>query len=208
MSADNVIIRRGKIKDAQDFSSLILISAPIFFPSLFGHNILDAMKGLFQHPKNLFSFEHSYFIEVDGKIAGMSLGYTWNENRQERLYTGLLLMRYLKWDIIVQSSYLLKIQDILERPGEGDYYLSNIAVYPEFRGLGLGTSLLKKMEVEAKEKGCNRIILDVEVDNKRAMRLYERLGYSIEKSSSILNIKGKDFRFFRMRKIINGKKGG
>ncbi|MGC9064647.1 MAG: GNAT family N-acetyltransferase, partial [bacterium] len=196
------------IEDAQDFSSLVLISAPIFFPLLFGHNVQEVMKNLFRNHSNIFSFQHSYFIELDGRNIGMALGYTWNEGREEGFNTGMLLVKYLKWDIITQAHYLLKAREILGEIIEGDYYISNIAVYPEFRGLGLGTKLLEKMEDEAKETDCKRMILDLETENKGAMALYKRLGYDTEKESSTMVIRGKRFKFLRMRKIIKRGMGG
>ena len=201
---DELIIRKGKIEDARDFSHLILLSAPVFFPSLFGDNVLEVMENLFRYPGNIFSFEHSYFVEMEKKIAGMVLGYTWKERDQEELNTGFLLFKYLGWDILTRVPYLLRVQSILGKLVAGDYYISNIAVYPEFRGCGLGTSLLKKMEEEAVERGCKMIVLDVEADNRGAIRLYQKLGYNAGEGSSVVKIKGKSFEFFRMRKNIGG----
>ncbi len=201
---DDLIIRKGKIEDARDFSHLILLSAPVFFPSLFGDNVLEVMENLFRYPGNIFSFEHSYFVEMEKKIAGMVLGYTWKERDQEELNTGFLLFRYLGWDILTRVPYLLRVQSILGKLVAGDYYISNIAVYPEFRGCGLGTRLLKKMEEEAVERGCKMMVLDVEADNRGAIRLYQKLGYNAGERSSVVKIKGKSFEFFRMRKNIGG----
>jgi len=89
---DNIIIRKGRTEDAQDFSQLILLSAATFFPSIFASNTEKVMRKIFQQPGNLFSFEHSYFIEVNDKIAGMALGYNWEQKRREELHTGLLLV--------------------------------------------------------------------------------------------------------------------
>jgi len=201
---DDLIIRKGKIEDARDFSHLILLSAPVFFPSLFGDNVSEVMENLFRYPGNIFSFEHSYFVEMEKKIAGMVLGYTWKERDQEELNTGFLLFKYLGWDILTRVPYLLRVQSILGKLVAGDYYISNIAVYPEFRGCGLGTSLLKKMEEEAVERGCKMMVLDVEADNRGAIRLYQKLGYNAGERSSVVKIKGKSFEFFRMRKNIGG----
>ena len=201
---DDLIIRKGKIEDARDFSHLILLSAPVFFPSLFGDNVLEVMENLFRYPGNIFSFEHSYFVEMEKKIAGMVLGYTWKERDQEELNTGFLLFKYLGWDILTRVPYLLRVQSILGKLVAGDYYISNIAVYPEFRGCGLGTRLLKKMEEEAVERGCKMMVLDVEADNRGAIRLYQKLGYNAGEGSSVVKIKGKSFEFFRMRKNIGG----
>lgn len=87
---DNIIIRKGRTENAQDFSQLILLSVATFFPSIFASNTEEVMRKIFQQTGNLFSFEHSYFIEVNGKIAGMALGYNWEQKRREELHTGLL----------------------------------------------------------------------------------------------------------------------
>jgi len=200
---DNVITRKGRAGDAQDFSHLVLLSAPTFFPLLFGPNAAEVMKNLFQQPRNLFSFEHSYFIEVNGKIAGMSLGYNWERNRREKLYTGLLLVKkYLKWSLFARIFYLLKTQNMVGAVAENEYYLSNLAVYPEFGNLGLGTKLLLEIEREAWKTGNNKIVLDVETSNERAIKLYERLGYIIERETPSFKINKRTFKFFRMRKIL------
>jgi len=199
---DNIIIRQGRSEDTQDFSHLILLSAPTFFLLLLVSNTAEVIKNLFQQPGNLFSFEHSYFIEVNGKRAGMVLGYNWKQKKREELYTGLLLVKYLKWSLFSRIFYLLKVQNIVGKVTENEYYLSNIAVYPEYRGLGLGTKLLSVIERESRKTGSNKIVLDVEVNNERAIKLYERIGYIIERRTPSFKISKETFEFFRMCKIL------
>jgi len=79
---------------------------------------------------------------------------------------------------------------------EGNSYLANIAVY----WLGFGTKLLEVIEEEARKTGSKRLALDAETDNEKAVKLYERLGYSIELKSPILKIGDKSFEFFKMSK--------
>lgn len=199
---NNIIIRKGRTEDSQDFSQLILLSAATFFPSIFASNTEEVMRKIFQQLGNLFSFEHSYFIEVNDEIAGMALGYNWEQKRREELHTGLLLVKYLKWSFFTRIFYLLKAQGIVGKVSENEYYLSNIAVYPEFRALGLGTKLFSEIKRESEKTGVNKIVLDVETNNKRAVKLYERLGYIIKWRTPSIKINKETFELFRMHKVL------
>lgn len=55
-----------------------------------------------------------------------------------------------------------------------------LAVAPEWRGRGVGTALLRAAEDWAREQGAERMVLDLDVNNGGAQRLYEREGYSVE----------------------------
>jgi len=53
-----------------------------------------------------------------------------------------------------------------------------ISIFPEFRGYGAGTKLMKKLFELLRENGYRRTSLSVQTDNP-AVRFYERLGYKI-----------------------------
>lgn len=54
----------------------------------------------------------------------------------------------------------------------------DIAVLPEYRGLGLSQKMLTKVEEIALEKGCCKITLEVLSNNKVAKSAYEKFGFS------------------------------
>jgi ribosomal-protein-alanine acetyltransferase len=55
--------------------------------------------------------------------------------------------------------------------------LYSLAVDPQARGLGLARTLVAAAEAEARRRGAAALTLEVRVDNRRAIRLYEALGY-------------------------------
>jgi ribosomal protein S18 acetylase RimI-like enzyme len=55
--------------------------------------------------------------------------------------------------------------------------LYSIAVQAGRAGRGVGRALLETVEARALEQGCEALRLEVREDNKRAIALYERLGY-------------------------------
>jgi diamine N-acetyltransferase len=57
--------------------------------------------------------------------------------------------------------------------------LRRMVVHPEFRGCGLGRSLLRSMRRRAHAlHGASRVWLDVKPDNRRARKLYESEGFA------------------------------
>ena len=59
-------------------------------------------------------------------------------------------------------------------------YVTNIAVLPEFRKLGVGAALLSHTLLFAKEKGLAFISLEVRRSNIGAQKLYQKFGFNIE----------------------------
>ena len=59
----------------------------------------------------------------------------------------------------------------------GEVYIDNIAVFYNYRGFGIGTSLLKHLINVSKDENCDLLTLEVRVSNKPARKLYEKLGF-------------------------------
>ncbi|WP_110650749.1 GNAT family N-acetyltransferase [Salinicola peritrichatus] len=55
--------------------------------------------------------------------------------------------------------------------------LYSFCVDPEARGSGLGRELLQALEAAARERGSQRLALEVRADNRVAMGLYRRMGF-------------------------------
>jgi GNAT superfamily N-acetyltransferase len=54
----------------------------------------------------------------------------------------------------------------------------DLAVLPHHRGSGVGRALLEAAEDHARRRGCCKLTLEVQDDNRRARRLYERFGFA------------------------------
>ncbi|RDB43880.1 N-acetyltransferase [Halomonas sp. DQ26W] len=57
--------------------------------------------------------------------------------------------------------------------------LYSFCVHPEARGLGIGRQLLGALEQEARRRGGERLGLEVRADNRAALALYRRMGFSL-----------------------------
>lgn len=56
-------------------------------------------------------------------------------------------------------------------------FLHSFRVRPEFRRAGLGTRLMHTAEADLRTRGFRQTYLHVALDNREAIRFYERLGY-------------------------------
>jgi GNAT superfamily N-acetyltransferase len=59
----------------------------------------------------------------------------------------------------------------------GTPILNHLEIHPDHRGHGTGTKLVMAAERRLRKLGFHQVALAVEVDNRRAARLYQRLGY-------------------------------
>lgn len=58
-------------------------------------------------------------------------------------------------------------------------YLYGFRIRPAYRGCGLGTAMMERVEQDLRERGFERLTLNVARDNLDAIRLYRRRGYVI-----------------------------
>lgn len=199
----DIVIRKGKPEDAPHYAELVVATAPILFPTLFGSTVKSLMTKLFKHRRHYFSFDSSYFAELDGKMAGMAQLHKREPGMKEKTRLGLLLFKYLNWRFPNKIAGLLRSERVMWLATNKDCYLSCVAVYPEFRGQGIGTKLLEAVEEEAKNIGKKRIVLKAETHNTRAINLYQRLGYKVELKPPVLKIRNRVFESFKISKQIS-----
>jgi ribosomal-protein-alanine N-acetyltransferase len=60
-----------------------------------------------------------------------------------------------------------------------ELHINNIAVVPEYRRLGVGSALLRRVLDEAARFGIRRTMLEVRQSNAPARQLYEKFGFVV-----------------------------
>lgn len=101
--------------------------------------------------------------EIDGALAGALTGR-------------LIPLPYHRGDCADLPEVYRPVLE-LEAVAAGSWYLNVVAVYPEFRGRGIGSSLLGKAEEIARLSGAPRTSLLVEEANGGALQLYLKHGF-------------------------------
>ncbi|MET0347927.1 MAG: GNAT family N-acetyltransferase [Methyloceanibacter sp.] len=110
-----------------------------------------------------FSWKNAVVAEVDGEVAASLVGY--------RLDDPYDLSGLAEIPAIVQP--LVK----LEAKAPGSWYVNVLATFPEFRGLGIATTLLEIAENNASDAEASALSVIVASWNEEAGRLYRRAGY-------------------------------
>jgi ribosomal protein S18 acetylase RimI-like enzyme len=171
------------------------------FRALLGRGYDRVIGEAYLSPGHDLSYETAVFAELSGRIAGMAFGYTSQQHEQSsdkplRRAAGYRMTRLAAFSVLGRG-----MKRFIKTVPEGDYYLQAVAVDDQYRGSGVGSTLLDYSEETGQSAGCARIVLDVAEKNAGARHLYERRGMKVEATSpSILLIP--NTRAYRMIKPL------
>lgn len=126
-----------------------------------GEDILDVGERRYARSNTDFSYQNCTMAELSGTPAGMLSAFPMHVDPEAAPDP--------------DPDPVLSPYAILEE--DNSYYVCGVAVFPEYRGRGIGTRLMAKAEERAREKGFSKLSLIVFEKNSGAKRLYERLSY-------------------------------
>lgn len=127
---------------------------------------------------NFIGHENIYLCIIKNSIAGLIICYTGESYSKVKTLFDLLIRLKLSHMI----NYLLvgsQLFDTLYTPNlnEDDFYISVIVVDQGYRKQGVGAFMLNEATRIAKQKGCSKIVLDVNPENVVARSLYKKFGF-------------------------------
>ncbi len=109
---------------------------------------------------------------VDGHFAGI-LTFETSNQAFYRLNAATVVK---KFNPVRAMRILINLVLLDERCHGHEFKVDTLAVDPVYRGLGIGTRLMRRAEAKAKAMGKSVMTLAVIGENDGAIRLYERLG--------------------------------
>lgn len=198
-----MLFNKSNFEHVDSFVNIVTLSAPEFIYTLFDGKTDKLLRYLYEKPNTVFSSDFYYILTDDSnEVTGGVLAYDFEEYRKSMFKTALLVLYKMNFAIMGNLHSLIKAQSMIGNFKKGEMYISNIAVLPAFRDKGFGSELLDNIEKVALEKGCNNIVLDVDVDNKKAISLYRRLGFQQEVEVTQYRLKGTIYKFTKMVKKL------
>ena len=133
--------------------------------------IIKAVDSLFP-AFNIVPIEYRH-IKAIAKLEKVCFSTPWSEETIKSAHeTGT------KFFVAISNNAVLGYVGLSAILDEG--YITNVAVFPEYRNMGIATALLQNLFDYAKENRLAFISLEVRESNEKAISLYQRLGFKTE----------------------------
>lgn len=121
----------------------------------------------------ILPFNESHIKEIY-EIEKLSFATPWDIASLE----GELNNTFAKYYVAVSDDKVIGYAGIWNIIDEG--HITNIAVHPDYRNLGVGNRLLDTLIKACKERNIFSLTLEVRKSNIKAQRLYEKHGFIVE----------------------------
>lgn len=115
-------------------------------------------------------FEKKYLKEILS-IENLSFAVPWTKDSMEKELTN----KFAKYIVIKLNNLVIGYGGMWLILDEG--HITNIAVHPEFRGIGAGKKIVEGLISICKEKGISSLTLEVRASNYVAKNLYIKFGF-------------------------------
>lgn len=139
---------------------------------------IEKIQKLVESDDNSISWDKIHVLIEDKQILGLLVSFQASETSKKRDFKAII--RNFHFIDILKWFTLIFIDDIfLADLNPDDYYIACLAVDKRFRGKGLGTSILKRGIEFASKLRLRRVVLDVDMNNEKALNLYQRMGFKI-----------------------------
>lgn len=189
-----ISFRPAEPKDAPTLAQISILAAGGTFELLLkglkrGVTVGMAMTALCAADNTEYSYKHYYLAEVDGRPAG-GINYVTVEDRyklspninpilQEKFKFGWLqLIKFL-----FRARHLKGMNEI--KAPRSALHINDVAVFPEYQGMGIGKKLVEFVISEAKKSKNDYVSLYVWADNIKAIEFYKKIGFEIAKTGSV-----------------------
>lgn len=168
--------------DLEAVAGLIYDTDAYLFPFLFGSRAtaLPVLRQLVALTDNSFSHRYIQVSAAGAAVQGILIGYDHRTiDKQKEAADFKRVLPVLDQLLLVPKFWILS--PFMDKSDVTGRYIQNVCVVPAARGQGIGSQLIRHF---CQSKPTD-VWLDVELQNKGALSLYERLGFRIASKKTI-----------------------
>ena len=132
------------------------------------HSIYEHLMDICRMSDTLYSFCNTRIAEIDGHPVGALVAY------DGARYAAL---RAKTFGLVQQTSGMDLSRNAMET-SSGEFYLDSMAIFSDYRGIGIGKMLMRDRMDYALENGFHKVTLLVDKDKPRLQRYYESEGFA------------------------------
>ena len=195
-----VELKTGSVEYSEALPGLVYDSAPPVLDYIFDGraNALAFLKRAAFEPEGQFSVNRHHFACIDGIPVGcVSL---WHTELPESFHTATFfsLKKHLNAELL---SHVISINPILVSgfapPKDDQLCFGHLSVMQAYRGQNIGSKLLAYVARAGVKMRKLELALDVEASNDAALAVYERWGFSIQKTQFLAPLNQAYYRMTR-----------
>lgn len=138
---------------------------------------LRALAHWFARKGNRFSHELAHIARWQGEIAGLLLCIPGRDAGRLSIACRHSIREVYDWGALAKLIWRGMVLGRTREARDDEFLIAHVAVFEQFRRKGIATAFLDRAVAEAKKVGFNRVVLEVEIDNKPAIECYQRYGF-------------------------------
>lgn len=163
--------------DLKHVAELIYETAIDIFDDIFKSKktFIHYFTELIQLESSNYSYNNIYCYLDNGKIKGIVII---NDYKNKKIDTSDFIKVFGLFKALYYGTKAYKLLSITTSDNK-ECYIDHICVDKKHRGEGIGSHLLDYAFDYARNSSCDYIYLDVALDNSKAKKLYERVGFVV-----------------------------
>lgn len=188
-----MIIRPANSTDAAAIAPLLLVAMEDVFYEFIGTDSYEIAKtfltSLIQQKENQYSYENCHVVEIENQITGVACVYDGGQLTQLRNPVKLAILKEFEREFSPE-----------DETEAGEFYIDCVGIHPNYQGRGIGSQLFNFLMEEYVGQRKENLGLLVDIDNPKAKKLYQRLGF---KTIGKKKLAGMSFDHMQMKASAN-----
>jgi ribosomal protein S18 acetylase RimI-like enzyme len=198
-------------EDRSDVTKLIYETMGAFGDATLGFGdkalALRAVDTFFTKRGNRFSKEITFLSKQENHSTGVLVAFPGSQYLQRNLMIGWQLWKVYGFRGGVKLIWNSMVALNSRETKNDEFYISHIAVHPNYRRQGIAHELMAWAESLAIQKGLQKCSLVVDIDNAPAFALYQSLGYQVVETEETPKLE-KEFHTRGHRRMVKNLTGG